>query len=60
MNKSPILSITDLCIIKKKADSIFHKYDNEFSRTGYLVNGLNMVVTKNNIHGIVGESGSGN
>ena len=59
MNKSPILSITNLCIIKKKADSIFHKYDNEFSRTGYLVNGLNMVVAKNNIHGIVGESGSG-
>ena len=59
LNKSPILSITNLCIIKKKADSIFHKHDNEFSRTGYLVNGLNMVVAKNNIHGIVGESGSG-
>jgi len=59
MNKSPILSITNLCIIKKKANSIFHKYDNQFSSTGYLVNGLNLVVAKNNIHGIVGESGSG-
>ena len=59
MNKTAILSITNLRIIKKKSESIFIKHDNEFSRLGYLVNGLNLVVPKNNIHGVVGESGSG-
>ena len=57
----PILRISNLTLIKKNYSKIrdYFTNDNMPSNIGYLVNGMNLTIVRNKIHGIVGESGSG-
>ena len=60
-DNSPILRISNLTLIKKNYSKIrdYFTNDNIPSNIGYLVNGMNLTIVRNKIHGIVGESGSG-
>ncbi|MBC8214326.1 MAG: ATP-binding cassette domain-containing protein [Candidatus Marinimicrobia bacterium] len=59
--ETPILSISDLTVVKKrrKPFSIFKSGNETQSHTGFLVKNMNLILHRNQIHGIVGESGSG-